>query len=95
MNDFISSMLASAVVIVIMMTIGVVVFYFINRKQVNARKETYVAIHQNLKPNIKVEFAGGLVGKLVKVGEEYCEVELNKGMVITISRYSIARIIEK
>jgi|GEM_PF-1809449 len=95
MNDFINSMLASAVVIVIMITIGGMVFYFINRKQVNARKETYVTIHQNLKPNTRVEFAGGLVGKLVKVGEEYCEVELTKGMVITISRYSISRIIEK
>ena len=95
MNNIIDNMLASAIVLVIMITIGVIVFYFINRKQVNTRKETYISLHQNLKPNVKVEFAGGLIGKLVKVGEEFCEVELTKGIDFTISRYSITRVIEK
>ena len=95
MEDFIYNMLSSTIVLVIMITICIVVFYFINRRQVNAKRESYVMLHQSLKPNLKVEFAGGLVGKLVSVGDEYCEAELTKGMVITISRYSISRVIGK
>lgn len=88
-------MLASAVVIVILVAIMALVMFFNSKKKVSKRKEEYIELHKNLKPNTNVEFASGFIGKLVRVGEETCDVEIAPKVVVTISRYSISRIIGK
>ncbi|MDD6466831.1 MAG: preprotein translocase subunit YajC [Erysipelotrichaceae bacterium] len=94
-QSFINSMLASAVVIVILIAIMALVMFINSKKKISKRKEEYVTLHQNLKPNVKVEFASGFIGKLVRVGEETCDVEIAPNTVVTISRYSISRILDK
>ena len=92
---FIYNLLSTTIVIVVLASVVMAVTYFKNKKVLTERQQAFVTLHERIKPNTKVEFAGGLVGKLVKVGEEYCEVELSKDNVMTISRYSISKIIEK
>lgn len=50
-------------------------------------------LHVDIKPGMKVMFCGGIYGKLVKVGEETVDVEVAKGVVITVSRFAIQGIV--
>ena len=75
-----------------------VVFAFIglkNYKTVKQSREKFMKLHEELKPGKRVQFAGGFVGRVVGVKEDYCDVELTKDVVVTVSRYSISEIIEK
>ncbi len=89
-----NAIFASSLVLGIFLVILFVMYYFMSLRQVNRRKSQYVSIHERLKPGCTVEFAGGFIGKLRKVTEEYCEVEIAKDTIVTISRFSISRIIE-
>lgn len=88
------SILASSLVLGAFLVILVIIYYVVSLRQVNQRKSQYVSLHERLKPGCTVEFAGGFIGKVRKVTEEYCDVEIAKDTVVTISRYSVSRIVE-
>ncbi len=43
----------------------------------------------------RVVLASGIYGKLVRVGEETCDVEVKSGAVLEVSRASIQQIVGK
>lgn len=58
---------------------------------VNMRKsrERMAKLQQDIKVGATVMFAGGIYGKIVKIQNDLIDVEVSKGVVIQILRYSI------
>ena len=91
MEDIIKICVVDAFVLVLVF----VVMGIRNYKTVKESREKFVKLHEELKPGKRVQFAGGFIGRVVGVKEDYCDVELTKDVVVTVSRYSISEIIEK
>ncbi len=89
------NILASSIVfLVFLLVIGVgatVANYLRMRKQ----KDYYKDVHTELAVGKKVAFSSGLMGKLVRVGKETCDIEVKSGAVIEVSRYAIQEILDK
>ena len=90
-----TNILASSIVLGVFIVILVIIYYVFSLRNVNRSKQSFVTLHEELKPGRDIEFAGGFVGRLVKVGQEYCEVEVAKDVVVTIYRYSISKVLDK
>lgn len=63
-------------------------------KNLNSKKKYYEHIHTNLEKGKKVEFSGGIYGKIYKINNDIVEVEISKNVIIEVSRYAISRIVE-
>lgn len=48
-----------------------------------------------MKPGKDILFAGGIRGKIIRAKEEYLDVEVAKGIEITISRLAVNQVLEK
>lgn len=78
----------SSVTFTIFLAIILLIYYLFSFRMVKARRGEIVEMNDSIKPGKKCTF-NGIHGKLVSVGNETCEVEVSKGIVITISRYII------
>lgn len=92
--DLLQVILIDIIVLVLSLAIIVGIMYFRNLKTVKQGQAKYVKLHEELKSGKKVMFANGLMGTLVSVKENTCEVEVAKGVVIEISRYCISEIVK-
>ena len=59
------------------------------------QKNYYKDVHIELAPGKKVAFSNGLIGKLVRVGKETCDIEIKSGAVIEVSRYAVQEVLDK
>ena len=48
-----------------------------------------------MKPGKDILFAGGIRGEIIRAKEEYLDVEVAKGIEITISRLAVNQVLEK
>ncbi len=73
----------------------VVIFWFlIIRPQMKRQKEHQARIG-GLKKGDQVVTQGGLVGKVIKVDDDYAEIELAKDVRVKAVKHTIADLIEK
>lgn len=93
--DFWQNVLAACAALLILIAIMGVVYAIYSAVKANKQKAYFAELHANLKVGQRVAFAGGLFGKLVRVGEETCDVEVKSGAVIEVSRYAIQEISKK
>ena len=82
-------------------TIGVLVGIFglilsiISAVNMKKRRKEVGSIHTTLAVGSKILFAGGFVGKVVRLGEEeIIAVEIAPRTVVEISRYAVQQILE-
>lgn len=78
---------------VIMGMIGLILS-FISAKNVRKRREVLEKVHTELKIGSKILFAGGIYGRVAGIEGEIVNVEVAKGTVIQISRYTIQAVEE-
>lgn len=95
MGDLIQTILVVFAVDIVIVAAVVGFVYFKNLKTIKGSQQHYMKVHEELKTGKQVQFAGGLIGKVVSVKEDTCDVEIAKDVVITISRYSINSISDK
>lgn len=88
--------IANACVALLILTaiMGVVfmIFSYVRQKK---QQKYFAELHKSLKVGSRVQFAGGLFGKLVRVGKETCDVEVKSGQVLEVSRFAIQAIESK
>lgn len=85
----------SAMCFIAFTVIGLILYYFSIRKNMNRQKDKFEQLHLNLKAGDYVEFSNGIFGKVVKVETETCDIAIKSGAVMTVSRYAISDIIKK
>ena len=69
----------------------ILAYYFFSYRALKARRKEIIAMNDSIKAGKKCTF-NGIHGKLISVGDSTCEVEIAKGVVLTISRYIITSI---
>lgn len=87
------SILSSCAALLILLTAMGIVYAIYSAVRAGRQKDYFAAIHKELKVGQRVAFAGGLYGKLVRIGTETCDVEVKSGMVVEVSRYAIQKIV--
>lgn len=90
--DFWQSVLSACTALLILIAIMGVVYAIYSAVKANKQKASFAELHANLKRGQRVAFAGGLYGRLVRVGEKTCDVEVKSGAVVEVSRYAIQEI---
>lgn len=61
----------------------------ISARNMKKNREAMAKLQQNIRVGAKILFAGGIYGKIIKIKDDVIDVEVSKGVVIQISRYSI------
>ena len=80
----------TCITIAVLMGIIATVLSFISAKNMRKRREQMADIHTTLAIGSKVMFAGGIYGKVVRMGEdEVIGVEIAPKTVIEISRFAV------
>lgn len=94
MEDILSQVFITAITIVAMVILTLIIYYIFSRKMYNQNKEQFKQVHMELSKGRKVEFSNGLIGHIKAVGDEYCDIEIKSGAVITVSRFAITRFVD-
>lgn len=76
--------------IAVMAIVGAIVMGIISAKNMKKRREEMAEMQKRIKVGATILFAGGIYGKILKINkDDLIDVEVSKGVVIQISRYSI------
>ena len=84
----------SSVLFLLFIFIGTIIYSFVIKKNIKKQKDTFIEVHENLSEGQFVEFGYGLFGTIKTVGLETCDIEIKSGAVITVSRYTISKILK-
>ena len=93
MDNFWGNMLTSSLAVATFFILLLVFYYVYSYLGLKKRREYLKSFHEKLKPGIKVLFAGGIVGKIVKIEDEFITLEVSAGNNIEVSRYGIQEIL--
>lgn len=73
----------------VLLIVCALIVWIISARNMKHSREAMAKLQQGIKVGAKVLFAGGIYGKIVKIKDDVIDVEIDKGTVIQISRYSI------
>ncbi|MDH4284491.1 MAG: preprotein translocase subunit YajC [Gallionellaceae bacterium] len=73
----------------------VAIFYFLILRPQQARAKELKNIHNNLQKGDEVLAAGGMLGRVAKISENYVGIEVSDGVVISIQKNSIQTVLPK
>ena len=72
-----------------------VIFYFLLIRPQQKRAKEHRRLVENLSKGDEVVTNGGLLGKIVEVGENFVEVELNENNKVKVQRQMISNVVPK
>lgn len=78
---------------IIMIVVMVAIFYFLLIRPQSKRMKEHRALIESLSEGAEVVFAGGLMGRIVKVEGEYAVVELNPNNRVKIQRAAVISVL--
>jgi preprotein translocase subunit YajC len=72
-----------------------VLFYFMLIRPQNKRAKSHRAILEQLKVGDEVVTAGGLLGKVLCLGEQYIQITIAEGVDIRLQRSAVSTVLPK
>ena len=72
-----------------------VVFYFLLIRPQQKRQKEHKAMVDALSVGDEVVTAGGVLGKITEVGEQFVSVEVASGVVLKIQRHTVGAVLPK
>lgn len=82
----------TCITVAVIVAIGGIGVTIVSARNMKKRRQEMATIHTTLKAGVRVLFAGGIYGTITKVKDDIVDVEVSKGVVVSISRYSIQSI---
>lgn len=76
-----------------LMVMFVVIYYVSSARMIKKRRTSIMNIYDNLKVGNSVLFSGGIKGKIVGVQDDFLELEVSKGTIISVSKYSVSEVL--
>ena len=76
-----------------MIAVFVAVFYFLIWRPQSKRAKEHRALVESLGVGSEVVFAGGLMGKVLKIEGDFAVVELSRGVEVKIQRASVVSVL--
>ncbi|MDQ1209761.1 preprotein translocase subunit YajC [Acinetobacter baylyi] len=78
---------------ILMIVVFVAIFYFLIWRPQSKRAKEHRSLIESLGVGSEVVFAGGLMGRILKIEGEYAVVELNRGNEVKIQRASVISVL--
>ena len=102
MNFFISDAMAQgsapggdgAMSIIFLVGMFVIMYFFLIRPQVKRQKE-HKALVEGLKKGDEIQTMGGLMGKIIDLGDNFMKVEVADNVVVTVRKTAVETIMPK
>ncbi len=85
--------LVSSLTFIVFVVVILGIYYFFSRKNMKRQQQYFEKLHAELQVGKRVVCANGLYGTVKKVDEEKVDVEIAKGIVITVSRFAISEVL--
>ena len=79
----------------IMLALMVVIFYFLLWRPQSKRSKEHKTLMEGLSAGDEVVLSGGMLGKILKVEDQYAVLELAKNVEVKIQKSAIASILPK
>ena len=79
----------------IMIGIFFAIMYFMIIRPQQKRAKEHKSLVGSLSTGDEVETTGGMLGKIVKVGDNSLQIEISDGVVIKLQKHSIAKVLPK
>lgn len=95
MDNIFSLVLLISIVIIVFVIVTLGVYYVFTRKNIKEQRKHFEELHLNLNKGQIVEFSNGLIGKIVKVEDEFCDIKVKSGAVIKVSRFAITKLMDE
>ncbi|MDO5718752.1 MAG: preprotein translocase subunit YajC [Tissierellia bacterium] len=86
--------LSTIVIVLLIIALIMIIMRVFSILSMKKSKEYFEELHKSLKPGKEIMLTDGIYGKLVKVDKDFVMLEIAKGTVIKVSRYSIKEIID-
>ncbi|WP_125114821.1 preprotein translocase subunit YajC [Agathobaculum sp. Marseille-P7918] len=75
--------------IAVLLIIVALIVSILSARNMRRSRERMAQLQSDIKVGASIMFAGGIYGTIVKIKDDLIDVEVSKGVVIQISRYSI------
>lgn len=85
--------LVSSLTFIVFVVVILGIYYIFSRKNMKRQQQYFEKLHAELQVGKRVVCANGLYGTVKKVDEEKVDVEIAKGIVITVSRFAISEVL--
>ena len=85
--------LVSFLTFIVFVVVILGIYYIFSRKNMKRQQQYFEKLHAELQVGKRVVCANGLYGTVKKVDEEKVDVEIAKGVVITVSRFAISEVL--
>lgn len=85
--------LVSSLTFIVFVVVILGIYYIFSRKNMKRQQQYFEKLHAELQVGKRVVCANGLYGTVKKVDEEKVDVEIAKGVVITVSRFAISEVL--
>ena len=79
----------------IMMAVFVVIFYFLLIRPQQKKQKEHQAMLSKLATGDEVVTAGGILGRIVEVGEQFLTIEIADNVRIKVQRFQVTTIVPK
>ena len=85
--------LVSSLTFIVFVVVILGIYYIFSRKNMKRQQQYFEKLHAELQVGKRIVCANGLYGTVKKVDEEKVDVEIAKGVVITVSRFAISEVL--
>ena len=72
-----------------------VIFYFLIIRPQSKRAKEHKSMLSDLAKGDEIATSGGLIGKVVKIGENFVEIEVTEGVSVRVQKHAIASLMPK
>lgn len=79
----------------IMMAVFVVIFYFLLIRPQQKKQKEHQAMLSKLATGDEVVTAGGILGRIVEVGDQFLTIEIADNVRIKVQRFQVTTIVPK
>jgi preprotein translocase subunit YajC len=79
----------------IMMAVFVVIFYFLLIRPQQKKQKEHQAMLSKLAAGDEVVTAGGILGRIIEVGDQFLTVEIADNVRIKVQRFKVSTIVPK
>lgn len=80
--------------IAVVLVVCLLIVWIISARNMKRSRNSMATLQQEIKVGAEILFAGGIYGKIVKIKDDVIDVEVSKGTVVKISRYSIQAVMD-
>lgn len=92
--NIVTLILLVSIILIVFVGVTLGIYYLFTRKNYKKQREHFEQLHLNLKAGNMVEFSNGLIGEVIKVEDEFCDIKIKSGGVIKVSRFAITKLMD-